>query len=549
MTISGDYPAVKGRCGALETIDAQVVVVGAGPTGGAVAWRLAQAGLDVVCLERGHWPDYAALDRDGADWELRRAGPLHTNPNRRRGPDDDPVDDLDSPIKSAVASGVGGASLHWAAHVPRYRPEDFRVRTLDGVADDWPIAYADLEPYYAINEAMIGAAYLPGDPSAPPRSGRPLPLPTLGPHGRRVAAALDRLGWHWWPVDLAVGPGAATPEARPCDHLGPCDLGCPSRIRAGADRTYLEPAVALGARVVTGLRVGRLEHDNAGRVTAALCRGSEGAVRVTGRTFVLCANGMETPRLLLLSASERFPDGLANGSGQVGRNLMLHPHARVDGSFAEAVGAWTAGEKAGLVCLEFYASAGRYDFPRGFKLQLNPGPGPVALARGAPGGTALPWGSGHHAAFEAAFDRTLGLTVCVEDLPEPGNAVKLSERLTDRDGLPAPRLAYTLSDASRRCLDFGVARAREILETAGARRCHVDPLRVEAGFHLMGTARMGDDARTSVVDSWGRCHDLENLYVGDASVFVTSGCLNPTSTAQAFALRLADRIATTVGRS
>lgn len=533
----------------METIDAQVVVIGAGPTGGAVTWRLARAGIDVVCLERGRWPDYAALDRDGADWELRRVGPLHTNPNRRRGPDDEPVDDVDSPIKPAVASAVGGASLHWAAHMPRYRPEDFRVRSLDGVAADWPIAYADLEPYYALNEAMMGVAYLPGDPSAPPRQGCPPPLPTLGAHGRRVAAAFDRLGWHWWPVDLAVGRGAEDPEARRCDHLGPCDLGCASRIRAGADRAYVEPAVAAGARVATGLRVGRLEHDDAGRITAALCRGEAGPVRVTGRTFVLCGNGMETPRLLLLSASARFPNGLANGSGQVGRNLMLHPHARVDGVFDEAVGAWSSGEKAGLVSLEFYAAAGRRDFARGFKLQLNPGPGPVALARGAPGGAALPWGRGHHAAFEAAFDHALALTVCIEDLPEPDNRVALSETLADRDGLPAPRLVYALSAESRRVLDFGIARAREALEAAGARACHVDPLRIEAGFHLMGTARMGADPATSVVDDWGRCHEIENLHIGDASVFVTSGCLNPTATAQAFALRLADRIAATTGGS
>src|SRR5690606_24980423 len=153
--------------------------------------------------------------------------------------------------------------------------------------------------------------------------------------------------------------------------------------RSGADRAFAKEAVASGARFVTGTRVLKLEHDASGMITSALCRSESGDFQITGKRFVISGNGMGTPRLLLLSASEMFPDGLANGSGLVGRNLMLHPYARVDGHFEEPVGAWVSGEKAGLVSFEFYATRPEHDFKRGLKLQLTGGPGPLALAKGA----------------------------------------------------------------------------------------------------------------------------------------------------------------------
>jgi choline dehydrogenase-like flavoprotein len=522
---------------------AQVVVIGAGPTGGAAAWRLARAGLDVVCIERGDWFPYGEIRRDDPDWEVRRASVLHSNPNIRRGPFDTPVDDAETPIKPMIGNAVGGSSIFWSAHVPRFRPEDFRAATIDGIGDDWPISYDELAPFYAENERRLGTAFVPGDPSAPPRGTHNRTLPTIGAHGRRFAAAFDRLGWHWWPVDLVVGRDADNPDTVHCTHIGPCDLGCPSRIRSGADRAYMCDAVEAGVRLLTRTRVMRLEHGAGGQVTRALCMSDGGPVQVEGQVFVLAANGMGTPHLLLLSPSERFPDGLGNDSGLVGRNLMLHPYARVDGMFREPTGAWAPGEKAGIVSFEFYATRGEHGFVRGFKLQLTGGPPPVALARGATTGRVLPWGETHHRAFEEAFDRLCGLTVCAEDLAEERNRVCLSETIKDRDGLPAPKMVYTLGENSRRILDFGMDRAEQVLIEAGAIEIFRTPLRSEAGFHLMGTARMGEDPRRSVVDPFGRCHAVPNLFVADASVFVSSSCINPTGTAQALALRTADHIA------
>ena len=441
-----------------------------------------------------------------------------------------------------IGNAVGGGSIFWSAHVPRFRPEDFRIRSLDGVGDDWPIGYDELAPYYAMNEARLGLAQVPGDPSAPPQNHPRRTMPSIGAHGRRLGAAFDRLGWHWWPVDLVVGREADDPATRHCTHAGPCDLGCPSRIRSGADHAYMHDAVAAGAQLLTRTRVARLEHDASGRVTHAVCLTDDGELHVRGKQFVVAANGLGTPRLLLMSASSHHPDGLANRSSLVGRNLMLHPYARIDGAFQEPVGAWASGEKAGIVSFEFYSTRPETGFVRGLKLQLTAGPPPVALARGAVTGTRLPWGTGHHAAFEGRFDHLCGFTVCAEDLAEPDNRITLSPALRDRDGLPAPKMSYRVSDNSRRILDFGLDRAEEVLREAGAGAVYRTGLRSEAGFHLMGTTRMGTDPARSVVDPLGRCHDVDNLFVADASVFVTAAAVNPTATAQALALRQADHI-------
>lgn len=520
----------------MADLEADVAIVGAGPCGAAVAWRLASAGLRVIVVERGGAFDEAAAAHASPDFALRRGGVLASNPNIRRGPDDDPVDDADTPIKPMHASGIGGTSTHWSAHVPRFRPQDFRMRSRYGVGRDWPLAYRDLAPFYEIAETRWGTAFLPGDPTAPPRQAAPKPLPTLGAHGRRMAGAFDRLGWHWWPVDLVVGRDADAPGATRCTHLGPCDIGCPSRSRATSTHAFLDDAIEAGARVLAQTRLLRIEADTRGAASALVCRSGDGpAFRLRAARFVLAANGAATPRLLLLS-------GLANRSGLVGRGLMLHPYAKIDALFDEPLGAWTAGEKAGLISFQFAHMPAGGDFVGGVKLQLGAGPGPLGLAEGAVTGRRLPWGRAHHAALEGLFDRLCGFTVCAEDLPEDENRITLSDRVVDGDGQPAARWIYRVSDNSRRALDFGLDRAAEILREAGGREFFRTPLRDQAGFHIMGTARMGEDPETSIVDPEGRCHDVPNLFVVDSSVFVTAAPVNPTLTAQALALRAADRL-------
>ena len=511
-------------------ITTEVAVIGTGPTGAAAAWRLATAGLRVACIERGGWFDHDSVPADAAERARLVKGPLNPNPNIRRGAADYAIEDDDSPIKPLIGNGVGGGSIYWAAHAPRFRPEDFRVFSNDGVADDWPLTYDELAPWYARNERRIGLAWRPGDPLGPRREAAPLPLPPIGPAGARIVRAFEALGWHSWPVDLVVGRDAGTPDAAKCTHRGPCHIGCPARIRAGADRAYLDDALAAGARLLTHTRVLTLEHDASARVTAAVCAGPGGRFRVRAERFVLAANGIGTPRLLLASESGAFPNGLANGSGLVGRRLMLHPYAWADGWFAEPFRTPT-GQTAGLISLEFGSSRSERGFVRGSKLQLSvgaPAPG-VRFDR-------------HER--EAADPRShmAGISVSAEDLPDPENRVVLSSHRTDEDGIPLPRMVYRVCANTRAILDFGIDRASEVLREAGAIAIEPTPLKAEAGFHLMGTARMGDDPETSVTDRFGRCHQVPNLFIADASTFVTASALNPTSTAQALALRTADHI-------
>ncbi len=245
---------------------------------------------------------------------------------------------------------------------------------------------------------------------------------------------------------------------------------------------------------------------------------------------------------MLNSVSARFPHGLANNSGLVGKNLMLHPWGNVHGVFDAPLASHYGPQGSCLLSQQFYETDLGRGFVRGYNMQIVRGAGPVATARNAMWRGELPWGDAHHAAFAELFDRTVNLGICCEDLPEAHNTVTLDPDLTDSNGIPAPRITYRLSANSRRMLEHGLTHGAEALRAAGATRTDaVGPIRM-AGWHLLGTARMGRDAATSVVNEWGRAHDVHNLFIVDGSVFVTSGGVNPTTTLQAVALYIADRI-------
>jgi len=278
-----------------------------------------------------------------------------------------------------------------------------------------------------------------------------------------------------------------------------------------------------------------------GLADGALYYDREGALAAQkARAVVLAANGIGTPRLLLNSRSARFPDGLANDSGLVGRNLMFHPYAMVRGTFDEPLGGHRGPIGCSIISQEFYETDRSRGFVRGYSFQVGRGLSPIATARGGFIGDRVPWGREHRRAYDERFDRTISVAVIGEDLPEPHNRVDLDAALTDGHGIPAPRVSYALSENSRLMLEHGVARAREVLEAAGARAVDWNPLLRPGGWHLMGTARMGRDPATSVIDAEGRCHGVPNLYIVDGSAAVTSAGVNPTSTIQAVALYVAD---------
>ncbi|HEY4171413.1 MAG TPA: GMC family oxidoreductase, partial [Rhodopila sp.] len=245
--------------------------------------------------------------------------------------------------------------------------------------------------------------------------------------------------------------------------------------------------------------------------------------------------------LLLNSASERFPNGLANSSGQVGRNLMFHPYAQVYGFVAEE----TDSNRAPPTCLwskEFYETDPERDFVRGYTYQFGRGAGPVMEAIMSEAKGILPWGNDHHEVFRRLNGHRLQLSAICEDLPEAHNRVTLDPVLKDSHGIPAPKIDYTLSENSHRMMAHGVARAKEFLAEAGAKDICVNSPILYGGWHLLGTARMGTDPKRSVVNEWGRTHDVKNLFIFDGSIFVSSGGVNPTSTIQALALYIADQM-------
>jgi choline dehydrogenase-like flavoprotein len=493
------------------------VIVGAGASGAAAAMVLAEAGLRVVCLEQGGWLDQREAPSNGARWEEALQTTFHINPNVRRLASDYPVVEDETCIRPALYTGVGGSTLRWGAHFPRMRPSDF---------GPWPISYDDLDPFYDAVDEVTGVAGVHGDPANPPRRGaRQKPLP-LGPGPTRLAEAFDRLGWHWWPSDSAVLTEAR--EGREaCNLCGPCGVGCPRHARASADIAWWPRALAAGAELRTQARVLRVEP---GRVTYV--RDRKRHVQ-PARAVVMAASGLGTPRLLLAS-------GL--GGWATGRHLMHHPTAIVTGLFDERLDGHKGPFACALASQEFIEDDPTRGFRRGYQMQALRGGGPVQTALGGYMAR-VPWGAGHHARFCATFGHSVSLTITGEDLPDPENRVTLDERVADADGLPAPRLRYRLDDNARAMLAHGVERASEALRGAGAKEIVVNPLVAAAGFHFLGTARMGDDPTASAVDADCRLHDAPEIVVVDGSVFATAGAVNPTPTIQAIALRAATRLA------
>ena len=279
-----------------------------------------------------------------------------------------------------------------------------------------------------------------------------------------------------------------------------------------------------------------------GLATGAVYYDPDGVERFQpAEMVILAANGVGTPRLLLNSASAAHPDGLANSSGQVGRNLMLHPWPMIIGYGDEEVD----GDRAPQTVMwskEFYETDPARGFLRGYTLQFTRGTGVVNEAIQSMALGRLPWGHKHHQAYRRKIYRRLQVGVACEDLPEAHNRVTLDPVLKDSHGIPAPRIDYTLSDNTRAMMEHGIARGTEILEAAGARDIACSREILNYPGHLLGTARMGNDPETSVVNAWGRCHDVRNLFIVDGSIWVTSGGVNPTSTIQALALYIANQM-------
>lgn len=516
-----------------------VVIVGAGPAGAVTAKRLHEAGMSVVCLEQGDWPDYSRARAGFPDFELTARKEWNWDPNVRSRVGDYPIDDSDSEVTALMFNGVGGSSVMYSAHWERFLPSDFRVRTLDGVGDDWPIDYAELQPYYEEVDRQFAVSGLDGNPAYPPGEGPPLPSVPLGKLGRLGARALNDLGWHWWPGTNAI----ATRDygrLHACVQRAACPFGCPTGAKASPDRTHWPDLVAAGVRLVTRASVTEVSTTAGGLASGVVWVDEAGREhRQPADAVVVCANGIGTPRLLLASNDG---EGLANSSGLVGRRLMMHPFANAIGVFEEDLESWRGPLGQYLHSLQFYETDPARGFVRGAKWNLIPSGAPLSMMLPGLWGDEVEWGRPFHEALRTRLGRSGIWTVICEDLPDEANRVALDPSTSGPGGMPGVRIEYRTSENSRRMMAFHLDRLSEVLDAMGAVEKRLSAGIRESGWHIMGTAPMGDDPATSVVDRAGRCHDVPNLLVYDGSAFPTSSGVNPTATIAANALRCADAL-------
>ena len=527
-------------------------VVGSGAAGGVIARQLARAGLSVVLLEQG--PRFApqTMEHDELKyWYLGGIGNnVVDNPQTFRSDASQPA--ALQKFRPALWYGraVGGASLHYTANFWRFHEIDFNERSVLGpIAGtgfaDWPITYADLEPYYTQVEWEIGVSGLAGaNPFDPPRS-KPYPMPPLPvkSSGVILERGARKLGWHPVPAPMAIN--SQFYRGRPgCAHCGFCHgFACEVMAKASSLSTVIPEAEATGrCEVRPDSYVSRVATSKEGRVTGVAYFDRQKHEHFQkAKAVVVCANGAETPRLLLMSASTQFPQGLANASGLVGKYLMFNYNSRTLGIFEHELNEYKSVQVTRIVH-DFYDSDPKRGFYGGGGMDARIGPQPIPWAiRTATDGPT--WGAEFKALLKE-FPRSMQVAGHTTSLALESNNITLDPDLKDAWGLPALRVTYKDHPDDLAIARFLQDRGAEILHAAGALRV-TKPAITESNYsvHLLGTCRMGNDPQTSVIDKYHRAHDVPNLFLCDGSSLVTSGRGQPTMTIQALAFRAGEHIA------
>ena len=527
------------------------VIVGSGIAGASVARELTRKGFDVVLLEQGRTvgPEDMEHDELGAfAWPRWTNDPALSPQVYRKTADEKGA----TRHYAQYARAVGGSTLHFTGNFWRFRPIDFHERSKRGgvpgaALEDWPITYEELEPYYTAVEYAVGVSGAVNDDPREPMRSKPFPLPPLNVTGPGVLLEVGarKLGWSSKAAPMAI-LSREYKGRQPCHNCGfclafPCEWGA----KSGANWTMVPEALATGrCELRPDSYVRKIDTDDTGRVTGVIYFDRHRREIVQkAKAVVVCANGAETPRLLLMSKSNRFPDGLANSSGMLGKHLMFNGGTTSHGEFEHEIHAhkgpvvtritqehYELDEKLGLV------GGGGFDYrvsvPGLMRTMDMPKNGPM-------------WGSAFKQRMRPWFLNSLEAFGHTTSLPVSTNTVDLDPELKDAWGLPALRITFREHEHDMRLYKFFIDRGHELLLASGAKKVTDNPVNDNPGgaVHLLGTARMGNDPTTSVIDKYHRAHDVKNLFIVDGSSFVTSGRGQPTMTIQALAFRAADHIA------
>jgi choline dehydrogenase-like flavoprotein len=514
-----------------------VVVVGCGAGGSVVAKELGEAGISVVVLDAGR--------RFDPERDYRSDRPDFPAGAWKVFEPEDPRRDLYTAgpqgFRYVRVKGIGGTTVVSWGVSPRFHESDFQVRSRDGVADDWPITYADLEPYYARVEYELGMSGPDGPERNPFDSPRSTPFPTP-PHrmtraGEIIAQGARKLGLHPFVPALAI-PTKNWGGRPACIEAGVCGYGCRISAKSSADVTYVRKAEATGrVKILDSCTARQIPIDSSNRARGVVYFDRAGREQeVRARAVVLAANAIETPRLLLLSRSRLYPEGLANSSGLVGKYLTEHLDAGCRVRFSLPLKNWE-GVPVSTMIQDYYETRRTNPFARGWLLEVaTTSTWPIAVARRVGG-----WGPTHKARVKELFGHVLEVYAQGEQLPDSRNRVSLDPAVTDQYGLAVPHIESAARGNDVAMLSAMERSIRELVLAAGAEELLESwTHKPGASIHYMGTCRMGNDPRTSVVNRWGRTHEVSNLFIADSSVFVTGAAAHPTLTLMALASRTAD---------
>jgi choline dehydrogenase-like flavoprotein len=532
------------------------VIVGSGAAGGVLAKELSTAGFKVVVLEQGRLIPASDFGHDEiARWQEHAL----TNDSQRQPQTfrKTPQDKAEKQLSAIYGCCVGGGTVHFTANFWRFHEIDFVERSRRGpVAGtgfaDWPLTYAEMEPYYTKVEGEVGVSGLAGASPFDPYRSKPYPLPPMPVKSSGVIfeRAAWKLGWHPFPAPMAILSQPYRGRAG-CVHCGRClGFGC----EVGAKSSTLASVIPLAQQtgrceIRTQSYAFRVKTNRHGRATGVAYFDDRGRQHFQkARAVIVSANGAETPRLLLLSSSRRFPQGLANSSGLVGKHLMVNGFSMVQGAFEQPLNDYTSAAVS-RVLHDFYEIDSRLGFYGGGGLDARFGQTPIGFALGSVPPDVPRWGKAYKSWLAESFSRSMYVSCHATSLPVEANSFSLDPDLKDAWGLPALRMTYKDHPDDLKTVKYLQDRALELLAAARATRVWAPPVReATRAVHLLGTCRMGNDPKTSVVNADHRTHDVPNLFLCDGSSFVTSGRGQPTMTIQALAFRAAEQIAAAARR-